>query len=149
MSRVSVAVVIEDTPARVWEVVEPIENHVDWMADAVAIRVTSSHNRGIGVTFDCDTKVGPLKLTDKMEIVEWLPGSAMGVRHSGIVTGAGRFTLTPLRGGTATRFAWDEDLRFPWWLGGPITGFIGGGLVMRLIWRRNLKELKQLVERGA
>ena len=98
MSRVSVAVEIEATPARVWEVVEPIENHVDWMADAVAIRVTSSHNRGIGVTFDCDTKVGPLKLTDKMEIVEWLPGSAMGVRHSGIVTGAGRFTLTPLRG---------------------------------------------------
>ena len=36
MSRVSVAVEIEATPARVWEVVEPIENHVDWMADAVA-----------------------------------------------------------------------------------------------------------------
>ena len=149
MSRIAVHVEIDAPVARVWELVEPIENHVDWMADAVAIRVTSSHNRGIGVTFDCDTKVGPLKLTDKMEIIEWLPGSAMGVSHTGIVTGKGRFTLTPIRNGEATRFAWEENLRFPIWMGGPITGLIGGSLVMRLIWKRNLKALKKLVERGA
>ena len=149
MSHIAVAVEINAPVDRVWEVVEPIENHVDWMADAVAIRVTSSHNRGIGVTFDCDTKVGPFKLTDKMEIVEWLPGSAMGVTHKGIVTGKGRFALTPIRNGAATRFSWEEDLHFPIWLGGPLTGLVGGRLVMRLIWKRNLKALKNLVERGA
>ncbi len=149
MTHIAVDVEINAPVARVWDIVEPIENHVDWMADAVAIRVTSSHNRGIGVTFDCDTKVGPFKLTDKMEIIEWLPGSAMGVTHKGIVTGKGRFTLTPIRNGEATRFSWEEDLHFPIWLGGPITGLIGGGLVMRLIWKRNLKALKNLVERGA
>lgn len=148
MTRIAVSIEIEATTDRVWQVVEPIESHVDWMADAVAIRITSPHNRGVGVTFDCDTKVGPLRLTDRMEITEWLPGSAMGVSHNGLVTGTGRFTITPLRNGTASRFSWEEDLRFPWWMGGPITGLVGGAFVMRLIWKRNLKALKNLVEKG-
>ena len=53
-----------------------------------------------------------------MEITEWVPGSAMGVRHSGIVTGTGVFTLEPLAGGTRTRFTWAESLDFPWYFGG-------------------------------
>ena len=31
-----VSVEIDATPERVWEVVEPVERHVDWMHDAVA-----------------------------------------------------------------------------------------------------------------
>ena len=47
-----------------------------------------------------------------MEITEWRPGRAMGVRHVGLVTGTGRFTLRKARGGR-TRFTWTERLRFP------------------------------------
>ena len=50
----------------------------------------------------------------------------MGVRHTGMVTGTGRFTLTPIDLGRRTRFSWDEALRFPWWLGGPLGALVGG-----------------------
>jgi hypothetical protein len=119
------------------------------MADAVAIRFEGSQTRGVGTKFLCDTKVGPITLTDKMEITEWSPRQAMGVRHVGVVTGTGTFTLTPLDGGRSTRFEWSEDLRFPWWLGGRLGEIIGGKLVMGAIWRRNLKQLKKIVERAS
>ena len=135
------------SPTRVWEIVEPVERHVDWMADAVAIRFTNSQTRGVGTTFDCDTKVGPIKLTDRMEITEWVPEKSMGVKHVGMVTGTGVFTIEPLGNGQYTKFTWSEELTFPWWLGGPIGEVIGGNIVMKAIWRRNLKKLKALVEK--
>jgi hypothetical protein len=144
MARIQVSIDINATPERVWEVVEPVERHVDWMADAVAIRFVGQQTRGVGTAFLCDTKVGPLRLTDRMEITEWEPAKVMGVRHVGIVTGTGKFTITPQ--GSTTRFEWIEDLIFPWWMGGPLAGIVGGQVVMRAIWRRNLRELKKIVE---
>jgi hypothetical protein len=147
MSRITVSIELAASPARVWEIVEPVERHVDWMADAVAIRFTNSQTRGVGTTFDCDTKVGPIKLTDRMEITEWVPEKSMGVKHVGIVTGTGVFTIEPLGNGQYTKFTWSEKLTFPWWLGGPIGEVIGGNIVMKAIWRRNLKKLQALVEK--
>ena len=43
------------------------------MADAVAIRFETEQTRGVGTKFLCDTKVGPIRLTDQMEITEWQP----------------------------------------------------------------------------
>ena len=146
MSRITVSIDLDATPARVWAIVEPIERHVDWMADAVAIRFHNDQTRGVGTLFACETKVGPIRLTDQMEITEWVPGEAMGVRHTGVVTGTGIFTLAPLDEGRRTRFTWSEQLTFPWWLGGPIGEVVGGNLVMKAIWRRNLKSLKRLVD---
>lgn len=147
MARITVSTDLNASPEKVWEIVEPVERHVDWMADAVAIRFTSPQTRGVGTIFDCDTKVGPIKLTDRMEITEWEPGRAMGVKHVGMVTGTGVFTIAPLDGGLRSSFTWSEKLTFPWWLGGPIGEFIGGNIVMKAIWRRNLKKLKALVEK--
>lgn len=149
MSEIRVAIDIDATPARVWQVVEPVENHVDWMHDAVAIRFTGEQTRGVGTEFLCDTKVGPVKLVDRMQITEWAPGEVMGVRHIGLVTGSGRFTLEPIDLGRRTRFVWQEELTFPWWLGGPVGAFIGGKVVLRAIWKRNLRGLKQLVEKSS
>lgn len=140
------AIDIAATPAQVWDVVEPVEDHVEWMHDAVAIRFETTQHRGVGTTFLCDTKVGPLRLVDRMEITDWEPDEAMGVRHVGVVTGTGRFTLTPIDLGRRTRFAWDESLTFPWWLGGPLGSLVGGRLVLRSIWKRNLAGLKRIVE---
>ena len=147
MAGIRVSVQIDAPVEKVWAVVEPIERHVDWMADAVAIRFTGSQTRGTGTTFECDTKVGPITLVDEMTITSWEPMREMGVRHSGVVTGTGVFTLAP--SGTGTRFTWEEDLVFPWWLGGPIGAFVGGKIVMRLIWKRNLRKLKSQVESAA
>ena len=151
---ITVSVEIDASPAMVWLIVEPVENHIEWMHDAVAIRFTGGQTRGVGTEFLCDTKVGPIKLVDRMEITEWVPGEVMGVRHTGLVTGSGRFTLEPLgaapdQPARRTRFVWQETLTFPWWLGGPIGAFIGGKLVLRAIWQRNLRGLKRLVEQPA
>lgn len=113
------------------------------MDDAVAIRFTSKKHRGVGTTFECDTKVGPISMVDHMEIVEWKPGKVMSIRHVGLVTGTGRFTLRRRRGGT--RFVWSERLRFPWWMGGPIGGLFAKP-ILRRIWRRDLRNLKAIVD---
>ena len=146
MGRIRVSTVIDAPPDRVWDEVRHIERHVDWMADAVEIRFTSDRRSGVCTEFDCKTKVGPIRLTDRMEITEWLDAKVMGVRHVGLVTGTGRFTLTKAKGGR-TRFTWQEKLRFPWWMGGPVGG-VAGGRVMKRIWRKNLAVLKDLVEHG-
>jgi carbon monoxide dehydrogenase subunit G len=132
---IRVSIDIPAPPDRVWEDVRDLSSHVEWMADAEAITFTSERTSGIGTTFDCETRVGPLHTTDQMEVVEWDEGRTIGVRHVGLVTGTGRFTLEPAAGGT--RFSWDERLRVPWWLGGSLAA-----PVLRLVWRRNLRRLR-------
>jgi len=144
VASIRVSTVIDATPAEVWAQVEDVGSHVQWMADAVAIRFTSTDHAGVGTTFDCDTKVGPLRLTDKMEITAWRPGEAMGVRHVGLVTGSGVFTIEPAAEDRTT-FTWAEDLRFPWWMGGPIGGLVGGP-ILKKIWTKNLRHLKAQIE---
>jgi hypothetical protein len=100
----------------------------------------------VGAAFDCDTRIGPFRLTDRMEVTEWRPRRSMGIRHVGLVTGSGRFTLRRRRRGR-TRFSWEERLRFPWWMGGPVGGVVGGQ-VLRLVWKRNLRNLKRRLEAG-
>lgn len=120
----------------VWRDLASIADHVSWMEDAVAIRFTSAQTSGVGTAFDCETRVGPLHVTDRMEVTEWREGEAMGVRHVGVVSGTGAFTLAPTPDGR-TVLTWDERLRFPWWLGGSL-GEVAGAWVLRRIWRRNL-----------
>jgi hypothetical protein len=128
----------------VWRAIEDIGSHVEWMEDAVAIRFTSSRRSGVGTTFDCDTRVGPFSLVDRMSVTEWRPGRSMGIEHVGLVAGTGRFTLRRGRGGS-TRFTWTERLSFPWWMGGPV-GSAAAAPVLRWVWRRNLANLKRRVE---
>ena len=144
-TEIRVSTIIDATPKQVWAAVEDIATHTDWMADAVAIRFTSARTSGVGTTFECDTRVGPLGLTDRMEITRWAPRRAMGVRHVGLVTGEGAFTLRRAGRGR-TRFEWRERLVFPWWMGGPVGGVVGGRIMAR-IWKRNLRRLKAIVER--
>ncbi len=141
---IRVGVTIDAPPGGVWRVVEPIERHVDWMADAESITFTSARTRGVGTTFDCLTKVGPFRIVDKMEVTEWEPERVMGIEHRGLVTGRGRFTLAPLPHGR-TRFIWHERLTFPWWMGGRV-GAVAAKPVLGAIWRRNLRRLQTLVE---
>lgn len=144
MASIRVSTTIDASPAVVWKAIEDVGSHVRWMEDAVAIRFLTSRRQGVGTRFECDTAVGPLSLTDVMEITEWAPRKAMGVRHVGVVTGEGRFTLRRVRG-DRTRFTWKERLHFPWWMGGPF-GAVVGGEVLRLVWKRNLANLQALVE---
>lgn len=139
MARIRVSTLIDAPPRRVWTDIRDISSHVQWMEDAVAIRFTGRSRQGVGTTFDCDTRVGPLRLTDRMVVTEWRTGRVMGIRHVGIVTGTGRFTLRRATRGR-TKFTWEERLVFPWWLGGP-AGALAGSVVLRRVWRGNLRNL--------
>ena len=143
MTTVRVGTTIAASPEQVWAALEDLGSHTRWMEDAVAIRFTSPQRSGVGTTFECDTRVGPLRLLDRMEVTEWDPPRALGIRHAGVVTGRGRFLLEPV--GEATRFTWEEELIFPWWLGAGVGG-IAAGPVLRRVWRRSLRNLRSLVE---
>lgn len=151
MSAITVSRPFDATPTDVWAAVEPVERHVDWMADAESIRFETNQTRGVGTTFLCITKIGPIRLTDRMEITEWTPVASddsigrMGVRHTGIVTGTGVFTIEPTSDGR-TRFTWTEALTFPWYFGGRLGAIVGARFVLDPLWRRNLRRLQRIVE---
>jgi uncharacterized protein YndB with AHSA1/START domain len=148
LALIVVSVDFDAPPVTVWRVIEPIEHHVEWMADASSIRFPTSQRRGIGTRFTCRTAIGPFRVDDRMEITAWEPERVMGVRHQGLVTGTGQFVLAPLDDGSRTRFTWREELHFPWWLGGPVAARLSGTAVLRRVWRHNLQRLRELVERA-
>jgi hypothetical protein len=141
---IRVATTIEASPEKTWTSVEQIDSHVAWMADAESIRFTSQQKRGVGTAFDCQTRIGPVRLVDAMVITRWAPNETMGVDHRGVVRGSGVFRLRPLTG-RRTLFSWEERLTFPWWLGGPIGEAVARPVLTRL-WRGNLARLKGIVE---
>lgn len=142
--RISVSARINASSSDVWAALENIESHVQWMKDAESICFTTAKRSGTGTEFVCVTKVGPVRLSDTMSISEWKPCEAMGVHHQGVVQGNGRFTLHALAG-DETDFAWDEQLRFPWWLGGPLGELLAHPILARLC-RGNVSRLKAIIE---
>lgn len=140
-----VGTVIDAPPESVWADVAEVASHVEWMHDAVSIDFVSATTSGVGTAYDCLTRVAGIELVDRMEITAWEPGTRMGVRHVGTVTGTGEFLLSDLGRGT-TGFIWREDLRFPWRLGGPIGAPVGRALLAQ-VWRRNLSNLAARFDR--
>jgi hypothetical protein len=145
VTRICISADYDAPPAAVWHAVERVDTHIDWMADAETIRFVTEQTEGVGTRFECITRIGPIRLTDRMEITEWEPHRVIGVRHTGLVTGTGRFTITPV--GDRSRFTWEEDLSFPWWLGGPVGSAVAAPTVIKRIWAGNLERLRPLVER--
>ena len=131
----------------VWEAVADVRRHSDWMADAAEIRLTSVQATGVGTTFECETRVGPLRTLDRMAVTDWEEGRLMGVEHRGLISGVGRFRLEDQSDG-GTRFIWDEYLSFPWWLGGRTTAALARP-VLALVWRQNLQRLADMFKEGS
>ncbi len=141
MATIRVSTVVPAAPAAVWEDLRHIGRHVDWMSDACSIRFLTEATEGVGVRFECATRVGPMRTIDRMEVTEWQDGQVMGIRHRGAVSGTGQFRLTGCpgpAGATHTRFEWTETLRFRWWMGGP-PGAAVARRVLRAVWARNLR----------
>lgn len=143
MARITQFVDIAAQLDRVWEAASDLATHDRWMADAESIVFRSEQRQGVGTVMEVRTVIGPFRTTDVMEVTEWDEFRSIGVRHTGLVTGEGRFELTPMAG--ATRFTWTEDLTFPVWLGGAVTAFLARP-VLGWIWKRNLTGLKRELE---
>lgn len=132
-----VAVEIDAPIAAVWDELADISDHAVWMIDATSITFVGDQRTGVGTTFDCLTKVGPVKLVDRMTVIEWDPPNTIGVRHDGVVLGDGWFRLDAIDE-RRTRFRWSEEVRLRWCLGGAL-GWRASRPVMRRIWQRNLQ----------
>lgn len=144
--RVRGEVIVAASLDATWRALADIASHVDWMADAESIRFTSEQRDGAGTTFECRTRVGPLTTTDRMTVTSWKDRREIGVAHTGIVAGSGRFELTSL-GPDSTQLTWTEDLRFPRRLGGPIAAWAARP-VLRRLWMGNLRRFRALVEQA-
>jgi len=137
---IRVSTVVPAAPDAVWEDLRHIDRHVEWMRDADSIRFLTDTTEGSGVLFECVTRFGPFRLTDRMEVVDWCDARTLAIRHSGAVAGAGEFRLTPCPaadGEVHTEFEWSESLRFPWWMGGAV-GAVAARPLLRAVWRRSL-----------
>jgi hypothetical protein len=144
MVRVRISTEMPFERGRVWDELARIEDHAEWMLDATAIRFAGDQRRGVGTRFECDTRLGPVRLTDVMEVTEWVHGERIGVRHRGAVSGSGRFTLED-GPGAATRVEWEESLLIPWWLGAALGAQLAKPL-FTAIWKSNLRRLRSRVE---
>ena len=141
---INVSITINKSIDEVWDEVSILKNHTNWMKDAVSIEFLNDKTQGLGAKMKVLTKVGPIKLFDYMTVTEWIDKKSIGVDHVGIVTGKGKFTLREITE-EKTDFQWEETLRFPIYLAGPVGEFFGSP-VLKLIWRNNLKGLKELFE---
>ena len=141
---INVSTTINTSIDEVWKEVSVLKNHTNWMKDAVNIEFLNEKTEGLGAEMKVLTKVGPIKLFDYMTVTEWIEKKSIGVDHVGIVTGKGKFTLIKLEE-EKTKFLWEETLKFPIYLAGPIGEFFGSP-ILKLIWRNNLKGLKELFE---
>ena len=141
MATIGVSTVVPAEPAVVWDDLRHINRHTEWMSDAESIRFLTDATEGVGARFECVTRLGPVRLVDRMEVTDWRVTQVMGIRHQGVVSGAGTFRLTPRPapgGEVHTQFEWTEALRFPGGWAAPV-GAGAARLVLRAVWTRNLR----------
>jgi len=143
--RIKVSTIINKPLEVVWDEVKIMKNHVNWMQDAAKIDFLSLNESGIDTKMKVLTKVGPFSLNDIITVTKWEEMNSIGVVHEGIVTGEGAFCLSE-NDDNSTKFEWIEELKAPYYLGGPIAEFFGG-FVLKFIWKKNLMNLKNILEK--
>ena len=143
--RIKVSTIINKPLEVVWDEVKIMKNHVNWMQDAAKIDFLSVNESGIDTKMKVLTKVGPFSLNDIITVTKWEEMNSIGVVHEGIVTGEGTFYLSE-NDDNSTKFEWIEELKAPYYLGGPIAEFFGG-FVLKFIWKKNLMNLKNILEK--
>jgi len=141
MSGIHISTEISAPPEKVWQELRDISRHVNWMNDAESITFTTDQREDVGTSFVCRTKVGPFVTNDVMTITSWRENVEMGVTHTGLITGSGRFRLKSSAVGTVLE--WSEDLTFPWWALGPL-GALAARPILVLIWKKNLRNFAML-----
>lgn len=134
---VEIRVELRAPRAEVWRELSDLGSHAAWMRDAREVEFLGESTSGVGTRMRVATRIGPLRTNDILEVTDWLEGKSITVRHLGLVSGTGEFRL---EGSGPTVVIWEEKLRFPWWLGGPIAAIAARPILQR-IWSGNLNRL--------
>jgi len=140
----NLSIEIEAPIEKVWQHISNIESHVTWMDDANTIELIEGEPNNIGAKYLCVTQVSVLKTKDTMKVIAFEAPNFMEMEHIGAVTGTGTFRLVSINANT-TKFVWEENLKFPLYMGAAIGKFFGMALLHR-IWKKNLENLKSEIE---
>ena len=130
----------------VWDRLADVATHHTWMQEAQGIEFVSAQKSGVGTVVVVPTRIGLFSTRDRIEFTRWIEPRELSVRHTGAVSGTGKFTLTETSADTTT-ITWTETLTMPWHLGGRFGAVIAKPIVAR-IWRRNLANLENLIARA-
>jgi uncharacterized protein YndB with AHSA1/START domain len=143
VSTISISRVVAAPVSVSWGLLADLAGHPTWMKDAEGLEFIGEQTSGPGTTMRVPTRVGPFRTRDLIEVTHWAEGASIKVNHKGLVRGTGEFELT----GDLTHsiITWHEKLRFPWWLGGPITAWLAKP-ILRRIWQGNLDRFASLAE---
>ena len=144
MARIVVSKTVDAPREEVWSAMADLGSHVEWMKDARSIEFVTEQRSGIGTRMEVETRVGPLRTLDSMEVTDWKEGHSIEVAHQGLVKGTGTLTADPVAEGW-TNISWEEVLVFPWWLGGRITAWFAKP-ILAAIWRGNLERLARSLQ---
>jgi hypothetical protein len=126
----------------VWRRIADVATHHEWMRDARTVTLLPDGAPGVGSRLLVDTRIGPFRTRDEMVVTAWADGESISVAHEGTVGGSGVISVAP--DGEGSVVTWWESLRFPWWMGGPLAGWVAG-VVLRRVWASNLARLDELV----
>lgn len=135
---------VDASRAEVWTRLADLATHASWMKDAVEVEFLGAKQSGAGTRMRVPTRVGPFRTTDIIEVTGWVDGESISVDHKGLVSGSGQFRLA---GDNPTLVIWEETLRFPWWLGGPIAAAFARP-ILRAIWSGNLNRFAESFRPG-
>jgi len=130
-------VIVDGRVDAVWADLADIESHPEWMVDVAAIRFIPPGGVQVGSSYEVDSRVGPFRLKDELEIVELQPGQTLAVRRNGAVSGEGRFTVEAVSA-QQTRVTRSMMLGFPWWMGGAV-GEVAAQPILRMLFQANLR----------
>lgn len=114
-NRVELTVPVDvQAPAEdLWRTVTDWPGQGEWMLGTRVEVRSSGDGRYLGAALSAVTGIGPVGVTDTMEIVEWDPPRRCVVRHTGrVVRGEGVFEVVAL-GPERSRFLWSELLDLP------------------------------------
>ena len=136
------AIAIDAPIDAVWEAVSNIERQPLWMREMRSVRLLTAGPVGIGTRGEADVRIFLVGVVDPVEIDQYDPPVAFGIRHVGIFAGSGRIALEALDA-RRTLVRWDERLVPPVF---PNLGQLVQKPILGAIFQADLERLKEMVE---
>jgi polyketide cyclase/dehydrase/lipid transport protein len=131
---------------RVWKVLTDVEGQPRWMDDMNSVRVLTAPPIGVGTRAEGKIRIFGIGVLDPITITAFEPPHRFAVGHEGQFRGEGLVELESGVDGNTTIARWEETIIPPYL---PHLGGIVLTPILRLVFQRDLANLRELVESGA